>query len=757
LLQRIASARLWFSREFVTFVTDPFRPVYTEGLEPTSSTPYWKRLETWFLAAAFLILVATAISAWLNWQSFASARNQARLNRNLADDTEKVLTSLRDAESAQRGFLVTGKDAYLEPYTQAISTIPDQLQELRASTPDQGTRLDELDREMSAKLAELKESIDARRTGGFESARQIVATDRGRESMDRIRVLIRTIRNAEYARYQAYAQTVESRANQSLYIYMGGDIVLCILLVLAGISMTAGAERRDELIGALQEDERRLRDLREKAETAEEQVRNILESIADGFLSFDRNWIATYCNNEAARIFDRPKSDIVGRDFWKEFPEFTGDEFETKLRAAATDRNAVNFQTFLKCRNSYWELSAYPSRDGLTLYFRDITVRKRFEERSRHSHKLESLGILAGGIAHDFNNLLTAILGGASLVQEELAKDSRLRPLIDNVIVAGERAGQLTRQMLAYSGRGRFVVEPIDVSHQIREITALLESSVTPQVELILDLQSEGVLIEGDAGQIQQLIMNLVINGAEAIGQKPGRVVVSTRVEQLESMAERDHLAGGDLPAGAYIRVEVHDTGVGMDEATLSRIFDPFFTTKFTGRGLGLAAVLGIVRGHHGAIKVYSNPGQGTTFKVFFPIAKGQIIPLKEASNLDFTGTATVLVVDDEDVIQNLAKSTLERYGYRVVVASNGEEALKVFGSMKEEIALVLLDMTMPIMSGEETLTHLKALHPTVRVIASSGYNEIEALRRFGDGISAFLQKPYRSSQLAEKVKLTLT
>jgi CheY-like chemotaxis protein len=217
-----------------------------------------------------------------------------------------------------------------------------------------------------------------------------------------------------------------------------------------------------------------------------------------------------------------------------------------------------------------------------------------------------------------------------------------------------------------------------------------------------------------------------------------------------------DNLAGDGLEPGQFILLEVHDTGAGMDEATLARIFDPFFTTKFTGRGLGLAAVLGIVRGHRGAIKVYSNPGKGTTFKVYFPVSSGQLIPKQKIGIRDFQGTATVLVVDDEAVVQKLAHSTLERYGYHVLLAGNGREALNMLATTSEAVAIVLLDMTMPVMSGEETLTKIKELYPEIKVIASSGYNEVEALRRFGAGVDGFLQKPYRASQLMEKVKVTL-
>jgi PAS domain S-box-containing protein len=554
---------------------------------------------------------------------------------------------------------------------------------------------------------------------------------------------------------------VSRLGNQILWVSLGGDLVLCILLLLAALSMHSGAERREELIAALQEDDRRLRDLRRTAELAEERVRHILESIGDGFVSIDTDWKITYCNAEGAKLLRLPAAEMQSKSFWNQFPEATDPETETRFRRAMEDHQPTNFESFLKSRNAYWEQSVYPAREGLSVYFRDVTERRRFEERARHTQKLESLGVLAGGIAHDFNNLLTAILGSSSLIQEELPQNSPVRPFVDNVIHASERASQLTRQMLAYSGRGRFVVEPLDLAVQVREITVLLETSITSQVELALDLNSAGILIDADGGQIQQLVMNLVLNGAEAIGPAAGRVVVSTSVHEISSSIMPDNLGGDHVEPGTYILLQVEDTGCGMDEATLARIFDPFFTTKFTGRGLGLAAVLGIVRGHRGAIKVTSTPGVGTCFKVFFPVAAGQLLPKPKTKIVDLQGTATILVVDDEPVVQKLARSSLERYGYRVMVASNGKEALEIlasslYRSKRREISLVLLDMTMPVMSGEEALLKIKVLHPDVKVIASSGYNEIEAMRRFGAGITAFLQKPYRASQLVEKVKLTL-
>jgi PAS domain S-box-containing protein len=718
--------------------------------------PYWKRLESWFLAAAFLILVVTSFSAWANWQEFASIRARARSTRDSIDRLEEILVSVREAEASQRGYLLTGKDSYLEPFNRVVDTLPKAFGEVYPLAPSQKANLTEIQRLVGLKMDEMRQTVDVRRTQGLDAALKLMLTDRGWGLMERIRAVARNFRAIQTAAYKGDANGISLLGNQILYVSLGGDLVLCVLLFLAAISMHAGAERREELIAALQDDDHRLRELRKTAESAEERVRYILESIGDGFVSVDCNWKVTYCNLEAAKLLGLPAAEMLNQSFWEKFPDATNSDVEARYRRAMAEQKHVNFEFFVKSLNSYWEQSLYPSHDGLSVYFRDVTERRRFEERARHAHKLESLGVLAGGIAHDFNNLLTAILGSASLIQEELPVDSPIRGFADNVIHASERAGQLTRQMLAYSGRGRFIVEPIDLVVQIREITALLETSITSQVELILDLNTDGVLIDADSGQIQQLVMNLVINGAEAIGPAGGRVIVSTRLQELDAPMIPDNLAGDPIQPGTFLLLEVHDTGAGMDEATLARIFDPFFTTKFTGRGLGLAAVLGIVRGHRGAIKVYSHPGKGTTFKVFFPVATGQVMPKAPVLISDFRGTATVLVVDDEAVVQKLARSTLERYGYRVLIASNGKEALDVIAAKEGSIDLVLLDMTMPVMGGEETLANIKSLSTRVKVIASSGYNEIEALRRFGSGVDGFLQKPYRSAQLMDKVKSTL-
>jgi two-component system, cell cycle sensor histidine kinase and response regulator CckA len=326
------------------------------------------------------------------------------------------------------------------------------------------------------------------------------------------------------------------------------------------------------------------------------------------------------------------------------------------------------------------------------------------------------------------------------------------------VMLASETAGNLTRQLLAYAGKGRFIIEAVDLSDLVRQIHNLVQTSVPKNVTLRMELMEDLPCIEADVTQIQQLIMNLVINAAEAIGEHQGSVLITTGVQHVDDDYIASVLTPAQISPGDYISLQVHDTGSGMSQDTIDRIFDPFFTTKFTGRGLGLAAVLGIVRGHKGAIKVYSTLQQGTTFKVLFP-ATGQHTSKQPPQEIiqHSAGGETVLVVDDEHIVRRSAKAMLERYGYSVVLAENGKEAVDLYKVLADKIDLVLLDMTMPVMGGEEAFRQMKTLRPEVRVILSSGYNEVEAVRRFtGKGLAGFLQKPYSAVTLAEKVRSVL-
>jgi signal transduction histidine kinase/CheY-like chemotaxis protein len=405
-----------------------------------------------------------------------------------------------------------------------------------------------------------------------------------------------------------------------------------------------------------------------------------------------------------------------------------------------------------------------PERDaaGNTVWYGficDVTESRRLETKLVESAKLESLGVLAGGIAHDFNNLLTGILGNASLARQELPPSSLGQPMLDQIETAARRAADLCKQMLAYSGKGRFVVQRLDLNKLIEDTTHLLNISIAKNCVLRFNLARDLPAIKADATQLRQVIMNLVINGSEAIGNRSGVLALNTGVARVDAEYLRGFRPDASPAHGDYVFVEVSDNGCGMDPATLSKIFDPFFTTKFTGRGLGLAAVLGIVRGHKGGLKVYSEPGKGTTFKLFFPVASGQ--PQDSVSPfpapLPFKGTGTVLVVDDEETVRAVAARMLERLGFAVLTANDGREGMEKFRADPARFTLVLLDLTMPHLDGEETFRQMRLLNPSVRVILTSGFNQQEAVNRFtGKGLAGFIQKPFELGSLIQVIRSVL-
>jgi PAS domain S-box-containing protein len=395
--------------------------------------------------------------------------------------------------------------------------------------------------------------------------------------------------------------------------------------------------------------------------------------------------------------------------------------------------------------------------------FQDVTQQRRaceeqlqWEARIQQEQKLDSLGVLAGGVAHDFNNLLTGILGHADLALMQLPPTSPVRASLDQVLIGATRASELTKQLLAYSGKGKFIVQPLDLSSLLREMGHLLQIALSKKISLRYHFTADLPLIEGDSTQLRQVAMNLILNAAEAIGDRPGLIVASTGVMHCH----RDYLAGGfpaeDRPEGPYVFLAVSDTGCGMSEEVRARIFDPFFTTKFAGRGLGLAAVLGIVRGHKGTIKLQSDAGRGTTFKVLFPASRSKTFSAEQlhGSASEWRATGTVLVVDDEEEVRGLARTMLHRMGFTVLTAANGREGVETFRQNAADVRLVLLDLTMPQLDGEAAFREILGIRSDARVLLSSGFHQPEgASRLIGEGLAGFIQKPYRYEQLVDAVR----
>jgi CheY-like chemotaxis protein len=367
---------------------------------------------------------------------------------------------------------------------------------------------------------------------------------------------------------------------------------------------------------------------------------------------------------------------------------------------------------------------------------------------------LEGLGVLAGGIAHDFNNLLTSIMGNVGLAQSDLPPESPAQESLKEIENASHSAAELCRQMLAYSGRGRFVMEQINLSRLTQELIHLLQSSISKKAMLNCEFADNLPPIEADPSQVRQVAMNLVINASEAIGDKEGIITISTGTVLCDkNYLQKNHFLEPPSP-DTYVFLEVHDTGCGMDAETKSKIFDPFFTTKFTGRGLGLAAVLGIMRQHKGAIKVISEPGKGTTFMILFPIStKTAPQPHPEAPPESWLGSGTIMVVDDEAAVRNVTRIILERAGFSVLTAANGREAIKLFQKHAGKIACVILDLTMPHMNGEEAYRELRRISSDVPVIMASGYNEQEIAKHFTEqDPPEFIGKPFEPNALMAKL-----
>ncbi|MCX5768755.1 MAG: PAS domain S-box protein, partial [Candidatus Hydrogenedentes bacterium] len=459
---------------------------------------------------------------------------------------------------------------------------------------------------------------------------------------------------------------------------------------------------------------------------SEERYRELFENANDVIYTHDLDGRFTSLNKAGERLSGYTREEAVQMDVLSviapEYVQRAAEMIASKLDSE--DPTQYELEIIIKDnRRVLLEVSTrIIYKDGLPNSIqgiaRDITERrkaeedrKRLEAQIQHAQKLEGLGVLAGGIAHDFNNLLVGMMGYAGLALTKLTPESVAYGYVERIEATAQRAAELTNQLLAYSGKSTFIIRPLNLSTLAVEMGRLLSASISKKAILKYNCSPDLPLIHGDAAQLHQVIMNLITNASDAIGDEPGVISISTRTIKADRTYLSKTFLNDNLGDGLYVCLEVSDTGCGMDATTLQRIFDPFFTTKFAGRGLGLAAVLGIVRGHKGAIKVYSEPSNGTTFKILFPAtafdadgADGESGDAARAKNVlaGWQGSGTLLVADDETTARQVAKDALETYGFKVIGAVNGKEAVEMFQQHQDEIVAVLLDLMMPVMSGEE-------------------------------------------------------
>ncbi|MEI6305590.1 MAG: ATP-binding protein, partial [Deltaproteobacteria bacterium] len=458
-------------------------------------------------------------------------------------------------------------------------------------------------------------------------------------------------------------------------------------------------------------------------------------------------------------------ADIIGKTQSEVIPNSESYWVETYGKVALTGE-AINFENFSGELNKHYQVSAYSPEPGkFATAFVDISDRiiaveekQLLEQQLQHTQKLESLGVLSGGIAHDFNNILAIIVGYCSLTKMdyETAENN-----IAEIEKAAERAAALCRQMLAYAGKAQLSMSQINMRSLTDEMVTMLKATLPQNAEINPDLSTDVPSINGDSSQIRQIIMNLIINASEAIGKEHGEIRVSLATTDIKTGQSEQDYNGNTIPPGKYVYLEVTDNGCGMDEETKWRIFEPFYTTKFTGRGLGMSAVLGIIKSHGGALQLHSQLGQGTTFKVYLPVpltdSAGNENTSASLSSAPWKGSGTILLVEDEDQVRLIAKALLKNIGFYVLEAVNGKEALELYQKNATDITLVMTDMGMPIMDGYELFSELKKLNPELPIIVSSGYGDAEVNSRIDiDNIAGLISKPYRSDQLREVLKRTL-
>jgi len=482
----------------------------------------------------------------------------------------------------------------------------------------------------------------------------------------------------------------------------------------------------------------------------------------------DRRYV--FVNREMCRLFGCAPDDLLGYT-----PEdlFDPDSAETVRevddRTFAGEVMRVERELVIGDNLHVFSAVQVPLRDegghvhAICGFVTDVTALRNAQARQQelerqmlHAQKLESLGVLAGGIAHDFNNILVSVQGHANLAMADLPPDHRSRASIARIEQGARRASELCDQLLAYSGRGARVVAPLDLNPLLLESLGLLRLSISKRALLDVDVAPEQQPVIGNASQVRQVLVNLLTNASEALGQDEGTIHVRTRTTDL-GPGVRGVGTTRELTPGTYCMIEVEDSGAGMDAQTLSRIFDPFFTTKFTGRGLGLSAVLGIVQGHGGGVQVWSTPGAGTRFRVLLPrttmpLSVHPTVPARRAPTGAHAG-ALILVVDDEESNRDVVRLMLERGGYRVRTADDGEAGVAAVREASGDIDAIVLDLAMPRMGGEEALEAIRSIRPDVPVVVMSGYSEQEIGEIFPNGtISSFLHKPFCSTDLLARV-----
>ncbi|WP_342152046.1 CHASE3 domain-containing protein [Methylorubrum sp. SB2] len=702
-----------------------------------------------------VLIAITALVGGVTWERLGAAREAREWSQHsyrVLGAMKDLAIALRDAETGQRGFLLTGKDDYLAPYNEArdrVGLLQGDLQKLTADNPAQQRRLRDLSPVIQHKLEELAQTVQSRRDSGLDAALRIVNTDAGRKYQKQAETVLAAMLAEEQGLLDTRMVENDARAAWVRWLVLGGAVLAALILLLAARLLNQAWSRSHRI-----EAEQRTLALR---------LRASLDSLSQGIAVFGADRLMTNWNQCFQVLLDLPKAMLRSGTPYGVFVEHTSEdgrpalESEDQIRHGRSVPGEAVVYERVRGDAHHLELRRTPMPDGgFVLTVTDMTKRTQAEGVLREAQKMQAIGQLTGGIAHDFNNLLQVILGNLEFVRSKLVDgDAKLQTRIERAAWAAQRGATLTAQLLAFARKQPLAPAPIDLSATMPDLVPLLRRTLGEHIE-VRYVESAGLWpAMADPAQLESAVLNLALNARDAM-PGGGRLTIELGNKVLDDHYARDH---AEVVAGDYAMLAVSDTGHGMTPEVVKRVFEPFFTTKPDGKGtgLGLAMVFGFVKQSGGHVKIYSEPGEGTTVKIYLPRAMG-VVPVagqRSVAPVELPrGDATVLVVEDEPAVREIACAILSDLGYRVLEASDGEEALRMFGANANAIDLLLTDVVLPGEVRGRTLSErILAMRPEVRVLFMSGYTENSIVHhgRLDDGVM-LIGKPFKREQLAIKV-----
>ena len=694
-----------------------------------------------------LLMLATAGIAFYAASALETSRQMVNHTNTIIDNASRLLILSEDAETGQRGFVITGNERYLWPYNSAQSELPKVMSDLQnelAQSPSQLERLQTLNGYMQLKMNELAESIETRRTKGFEAAQAIVLDDRGQAAMDSIRGLVNDIRIAEKTLLEQHLNATRHAEHETFLVTAALFVLLSVALIGGGLIFLRNFGR--------------LADAEHELFLKAQLLQMTLDAVDNGIAAFsaDRQLVAS--NQRFYELFGFALEIGAGNGGLNDFIEAdreSGGSFASVLSLPATEEKPA-FGTFEQRDGRILEVyRCLLPGGGSLLACRDITDSQRSENRMRQAQKMETIGQLTGGVAHDFNNLLQIIMANLDLVLRRVS-DPDMRQRLNNALTGAERGSKLTRQLLAFARRQPLRPEPVNLGRLVRDLTNLLRRTIGESIEIEETVAAGLWTVMADRSQVENAILNLSINARDAMPEG-GKLTIELGNAHLDSAYAAQH---EDMTPGQYVMVAVSDTGTGMSKEVMERAFDPFFSTKPEGRGtgLGLSMVYGFLKQSGGHAKIYSEAGHGTTIRLYLPRSlQGEPLPFIGAETATAGQGEMILVVEDDDEVRSAVISMLHDLGYRTAEAANGEAALDIL-RQENSIDLMFTDVVMPgELQGRQVAQEALLIRPDLRIVFTSGYTENSIIHngRLDDGVQ-LLSKPYRKEDLARKFREVL-